>query len=146
MPAPPEPEAQVLSSCPQLQEELLDPVVARVLANLDEPALLEHADRSDVALRHVCVQRARVDHVEEFREGPRRQPAAPEFSPDPVPDEPASVVLPAADLPATAPSETTVQVRAESFESVLAQCATNASRSRGGNAAMAAASRSRWCS
>src|SRR5215210_8162060 len=83
---------------PAAPGELLDPVVARVLANLDEPALLEHADRGDVALRHVCVQRARVDHVEEFREGLRREPAAPELSPDPVPDEPASVVLPAADV------------------------------------------------
>src|ERR1041385_5505627 len=33
------------SSCPQLEEELLDPVGARVLANLHEPALLEHAYR-----------------------------------------------------------------------------------------------------
>jgi hypothetical protein len=41
---------------------------------------------------------ARVDHVEEFREGLRREPAAPKLSPDPVPDEPASVVLPAADV------------------------------------------------
>jgi low temperature requirement protein LtrA len=32
------------------------------------------------------------------------------------------------------------------FASVFAQCAMNASRSRGGNAAIAAASRSRWCS
>src|SRR3954464_15277918 len=51
----------------QLQEELLDPVLACVFGNLDEPALLEHADRGDVALRHIRGQRARVDEGEEFR-------------------------------------------------------------------------------
>mgnify|MGYP006173223979 CR=1 FL=1 len=117
-----------------------------MLANLDEPALLEHADRRDVALRHVCVQRARVDHVEEFREGLRREPAPQNSRPIQYPTSlrPSSSQQPM--LPATAPSETTVHVRAELFASVFAQCAMNASRSRGGNAAIAAASRSRWCS
>src|SRR5262249_13461732 len=43
-------------------------------------------------------------------------------------------------LPATSPSETIAIVRADSFASVFAQCAMNASRSRDGNAAIAAAS------
>jgi len=49
-------------------------------------------------------------------------------------------------LPATSPSQTIVHVSAESFASVLAQCAMNASRSREGNAAIAVASGSSWCS
>jgi len=114
--------------------------------DLGEPALLEHADRRDVGVHDFGVQRTRIDDAHELGEGLRREPAAPELSPDPVATSmrPSAVQQPM--LPATSPSQTIVHVSAESFASVLAQCAMNASRSREGNAAIADASGSRWCS
>jgi hypothetical protein len=43
----------------QLQDELFDPVVARVLSDLDEPALLEHAIEATLLLAaYACSGRA----------------------------------------------------------------------------------------
>src|SRR6476660_5371090 len=85
-------------------EDLLDPL-SRVLValgaalDLDEAALLQNPDRTDVARRDPGVERPLGDLGDQLREGSRREPAAPELPPDPVADEEPAVLFPAADVP-----------------------------------------------
>src|SRR5919198_82697 len=67
--------------------------------DLDEAALLEHADRADVARGDPRVERPLGDLGRELCERGSRQSAAPELAPDPVADQPQPVLHPAPDVP-----------------------------------------------
>src|SRR5215475_1890239 len=84
-------------------EDLLDHaafmfVLLSAPLDLDEAALLEHADRADVARNDPSVERPLWDLGGELCESGGRE-SAPELASDPVADEPPAILLPAADFP-----------------------------------------------
>src|SRR5512133_566845 len=86
----------------ELEEQLLDYlaeslIVLGVRAHLDEPALLEHANRAQVRARDPCVQWT-AQLCGELRQGRCSDSSPPELAADPVADQPPPVLFPRADV------------------------------------------------